>query len=623
MENATPQTTACKPLSGLMTLSEIFTNRFFRIPDFQRGFSWEKEQLEDLWDDINELGVNESHYMNFFIVKSFSDKDNFDKDTSRLKQKGFTGYWLIDGQQRLTALCVLIHEILAVSKEKKVSFNIDTYRKKYLFHISDDFWLPLILHNDENSKECFEKEILKVKGDTKGKQNTFYTSCLIATKDYFNKKLKDFQEEQLILLLDKLFNKLIFNCYEISNNLNEYVAFECINNRGKEPSFMELLKNRLLYLSTFLEDDSNDAKEQLREKINDAYKSIYYYLGLNKKEPLDDDSFLSWHWVTYFPYNSKNYWGDFLLKEHFTRKNIHNRTLKLQDILGYITDLQQCVHLYYDLFNPNAIENNEIRPFFDKLYRLDFGSFFPLLLTILEKQYSPKENLNTKQLKDFLESCERFVFLVFKVSGKRSNSNEAEFYKMANQYKNNSISLDEITQRINDLIDGNEEIDGLLDLETFKNRIDNYFKLSGNDKKRYGFYAWEDGLKYFLYEYELWCQEKNKEIKAPAQLDYEDVHIEHILPRKPKDEDIDAYWQKKFDCFYGRETKEKRKQQIILTNTLGNLVLLRGEKNESLGRQPFQKKENAIKQDLTANVKSMMITKIGLYLLSKNAGYTC
>lgn len=29
----------------LQSLSEIFNEKFFRIPDFQRGYAWEEEQL--------------------------------------------------------------------------------------------------------------------------------------------------------------------------------------------------------------------------------------------------------------------------------------------------------------------------------------------------------------------------------------------------------------------------------------------------------------------------------------------------------------------------------------------------------------------------------------------------
>lgn len=42
----------------LLSLSEIFNNKIFRIPDFQRGYSWEERQLDDFWEDIQNLSPN-------------------------------------------------------------------------------------------------------------------------------------------------------------------------------------------------------------------------------------------------------------------------------------------------------------------------------------------------------------------------------------------------------------------------------------------------------------------------------------------------------------------------------------------------------------------------------------
>jgi uncharacterized protein with ParB-like and HNH nuclease domain len=36
----------------LLTLSKIFTERLFRIPDYQRGYAWTDKQLRDFWNDI-------------------------------------------------------------------------------------------------------------------------------------------------------------------------------------------------------------------------------------------------------------------------------------------------------------------------------------------------------------------------------------------------------------------------------------------------------------------------------------------------------------------------------------------------------------------------------------------
>ena len=47
----------------LSILTEIFEYRIFRIPDYQRGYSWSEDQLEDLWNDIRYTSDKNPHYM--------------------------------------------------------------------------------------------------------------------------------------------------------------------------------------------------------------------------------------------------------------------------------------------------------------------------------------------------------------------------------------------------------------------------------------------------------------------------------------------------------------------------------------------------------------------------------
>ena len=82
---------------------------------------------------------------------------------------------------------------------------------------------------------------------------------------------------------DKLTKRFLFNEYIIKDEFDVFVAFETMNNRGKKLSDLELLKNRLIYLTTLYSDEELDAAERrnLRETINDAWKEVYYQLGRN------------------------------------------------------------------------------------------------------------------------------------------------------------------------------------------------------------------------------------------------------------------------------------------------------------------------------------------------------
>ena len=60
---------------------------------------------------------------------------------------------------------------------------------------------------------------------------------------------------------------------------------------GKKVTNLELLKNRLIYLTTLYSDDVFDEleKDHLRDEINATWKEVYYQLGRNIQVPLSDD----------------------------------------------------------------------------------------------------------------------------------------------------------------------------------------------------------------------------------------------------------------------------------------------------------------------------------------------
>ena len=92
----------------LQNLRQIFNDKFFRIPDYQRGYSWETTaQIEDFWEDVELLQTGECHYtglLTYEKIKNIKDKD----DLKLNSEYTLSGYSLVDGQQRLTTAEALI-----------------------------------------------------------------------------------------------------------------------------------------------------------------------------------------------------------------------------------------------------------------------------------------------------------------------------------------------------------------------------------------------------------------------------------------------------------------------------------------------------------------------------------
>ena len=130
----------------------------------------------------------------------------------------------------------------------------------------------------------------------------------------------------------------------IKDEFDVFVAFETMNNRGKNLSDLELLKNRLIYLTTLYTNEELDAAsyKNLRNKINEAWKEVYQQLGRNKR-PLNDDDFLRDHWIMYFGYsrNEGKEYIKFLLNKQFSLQKVYKKDLYPDHIENYVNSLKE------------------------------------------------------------------------------------------------------------------------------------------------------------------------------------------------------------------------------------------------------------------------------------------
>lgn len=129
--------------NDLQTLSKLFTEKLFRIPDYQRGYAWAEAQLADFWSDINQISQDDNHYTGVLTLESVS-KDKFDRwsdDTWIIKSKGFEPFYVVDGQQRLTTSIILIQCICdrMLGLDDKINYTKkEEIQKKYIFEAKQD-----------------------------------------------------------------------------------------------------------------------------------------------------------------------------------------------------------------------------------------------------------------------------------------------------------------------------------------------------------------------------------------------------------------------------------------------------------------------------------------------------
>lgn len=573
----------------LQSISKIFTEKIFRIPDYQRGYAWTEKQLKDFWTDITQLEEGSNHYVGVLTLERVPKLiyENWSDDKWIIDSKNYEPYYVVDGQQRLTTTIILLESLTEVISENEVLnyTSVAEIKKRFIYDSKDNGISRSYIFGYEKDNPSYE--FLKTKifneNSTSGynREITIYTHNLENAKKYFIEILNELSSEQKEIVFKKITQNLLFNIYTISSDIDVFIAFETMNNRGKPLSNLELLKNRLIYLSTKFESEDSE-KNNLRKIINDGWRGVYHYLGLNKDNPLNDDYFLNNHCSIYFGHEIfpieeieanrlrrnnhrlRENLGNFLLENKFTLKNaIIDKNISIQFVKDYVENLQNSVEIWYNIFNPKlSTEYTEYeKVLLDRLNRIGLINFSALTLAIYLKK--PKTEIKIK----LLEKIEKLAFLYSLISY-RFYVQYIDFSIVAIKIQKGEITLPELSKELDFRI---KEISERADLTD--RLIDNF--------KSEGFYGWI-GIRYFLYEYEISIRNNSKaktnKINWTEYRNEEDdfITIEHIYPQTPKAE----CWKAKFNIYTLKERK-------ILNNSLGNLLPLSKPKNSSLQNKCF------------------------------------
>lgn len=603
----------------LKSISKLFTEKLFRIPDYQRGYAWGEKQWKDFWSDIIQLEDGKNHYVGVLTFEEVPENDlkKWEDDTWIVKSKSFEPFYIVDGQQRLTTTLILLQCILETVEAKwnNTSINYNTVseiRKRYIYDSKDNGISKSYIFGyemDNPSYEYLKTEIFKDNSNSSyNKEETIYTNNLSEAKQFFLSHLDRLNFEDIENIFRKITQHFLYNIYSISSEIDVHVTFEGMNNRGKLLSVLELLKNRLIYLSTKFKSQSYE-REALRKSINNSWKAVYHYLGRNKDNPLDDDQFLHNHFMVYFGHellkniensklddNKKKFlrfhrfyrhgYSSFLLEQKFTLSNIEsdvilddkltdetNSTsdkLSLVDVSKYVEDLNNTVQIWYHLHNPygnNSFSDAE-KFWIEKLNRADFTDFAPLLVVAYKK------NERESELIELLKVIERFKFIFGLANYKYRRyavGSPVQYLEVSMKYFHNEIDIKEVIGLVK------EGVKKLLSKAEF---LDSLKK----DFQRHGFYKW-DMITYFMFEYEESLKEASKTSRRKIdwhQLkSYEDdfVTIEHIYPQK-------AYKK----CWTNNYKQFNSKQKQIIRDSLGNLLPLSRPKNSSFQNDCFRDK---------------------------------
>ena len=205
---------------GSWTLSEILEGRYFRVPDYQRGYAWSSRQLEEFWEDLSAVEKSGGrHYTGAITVEALPDSSEFTLG------KGFE---VVDGQQRLTTIAILLSTL---------GSDYDPFIMKEQGEIHYRF-----SYGENNDDLRFLRDILS--GNELRFPENSHQRNLRNAREFFRSKTDGWAADQKRKIADVLMSRLTFDFRILGSDYNSGVIFETMNNRGKPLTLLEKLKNR-------------------------------------------------------------------------------------------------------------------------------------------------------------------------------------------------------------------------------------------------------------------------------------------------------------------------------------------------------------------------------------------
>lgn len=519
------------------TVADVFSDvRRYVVPPFQRDYSWEKDQWEELWADILALqgpdGVESDHYLGAIVLQPTGER-------AELR--------IIDGQQRLVTLSLLALAIIGWLTRLAEQGN----------ERADNTERARILRESFVSRKDAASLQHRPRLRLNQRDNTFYANYLVQGKEpprsgvlqgserrmydalkYFERQVEKrltadgatLRGADLVQLLDDVVaRRLRFIEIIVLNDETAFTVFETLNARGVALSTADLLKNYLFSVAATKGSQSDlDDAQQLWQRTLDLV-------------PMDQLSTMLFHQLAATVVN---------LREKRVFSAIKQIVPRQRDVFDFLRDMGATAEVYAALDDPEApLWTNfpGARAHVKVLRLLRVEQCRPLILAAMDRLVARPERL--------AQLLRNIVVISVRTTIARTNTGDVQraYHQAAMRVSNGELKSP--LQMANAVLAGLTVPD-----EAFAG----YFarlELSPRGPRR-------ALLRYLLSELEQGFGGQ------PIDFEATDATIEHILPENPA-----TPWVN-----FSREDRERD------VNRLGNLTPLEFSKNKGLGASPYARK---------------------------------
>jgi hypothetical protein len=434
-----------------LSVAELLQGRLFRIPDYQRAYSWQKRQREDLFADIREVHRSQRGHFMATLVALARERRVIDADEFNVVE-------LVDGQQRITTLVILLKAIEKAliagdKKEAKIKSDLQTLL------IKGDEHNLVLLQTNHDSSDVFAEYIHT--GTIKRKAViTASDKNLVYAADDCERFVAEWREAGILLdLVFSIRNRLSMIYHEIGEESTVYRVFEVLNSRGLDVKWLDKTKSQLM--ATIYEYVPEGSRKDGLHEMQTIWKDVYRELGLD--DQLGDEALrFAGTW------SRKTRPNRILSDEDASIEIVRSAGDKLKTIVAAAGWLKTVVLKVIEL-------NGDRRR--SAVTRIAHARFLAIAIMLRDFDSATEQTL--------LGAWERVTFRIFTLAGKDSRTKIGDYVRLGYDILANNLSSKAITASLLKLGDGysmNEIIS--------KDSWENWYE------------GWLDEVRYVLFRYE-------------------------------------------------------------------------------------------------------------------------
>lgn len=502
----------------------------YRIPRFQRDYSWTEVEWEDLWADIlNTIqeGGEPAHYMGYLVLQS-QDERSFD---------------VIDGQQRLTTLALIVLAALKNLKklveEKNHPENnqqrMEQIRQTYIGYLDP---VTLVSRSklalNRNNDNYFQTYLVPL-GHLPQRGFRASEHSLRKAFEWFEKRVREYAKKAsgdegvaLASLVETMSDRLFFTVINVTDELNAYKVFETLNARGVRLSSTDLLKN---YLFSVLHRDNEHANEM--KALEDRWEAMVSRLG---SESFPD--FLRTHWIS---------------RRTFVRQSELFKTIRAQvsdreSVFDLLRGMEEDMDTYLALTNPEAASwTPDLKGFAQNLRMFSVRQPFPLLMAAHRK-------FSAADFESLLRSCVTISFRYNVIGSLPTNEQERVYHGLAQKISIGAVaSVTEALEALKSVYPSDDAFRTAFSEKVIRTTNSRNLRI----------------VRYILCALEKQANGQDYDFESDS------FNVEHVLPQNPS-----SGWSA-----FGIEEAE------AMAYRLGNMALLNQAQNRALGNAEFSIKK--------------------------------